>query len=501
MNIRQTIRQAFLAGLMVTLLSGCVPEDSVEFSGDGTAGIAKIKDCLYLVDGKTGQMQQIADGDIQPFPSITPDGKLIAYCQEVTLANFSDAVKLLPKYQVEVIDYYARQMQQKIVSDKGLVDNKFPEITEGPLDKNEDYRDWVVRYLCEKADQQLSEVITAAEVEKGKSQPLKVTELIVAPVGSAQENQRRIVTASILTLWRPVLSPDQKYVAYLSYKDIKDEKDQGEIRYDLYLAQLQGDIGDILVADNVAYGFAWGPDSKAITYLQNSDKEQEVDFALGMLNTQLITDANNVLLVEPLAAQQPQGDKQQATPPELTSRRLSEQAKATPFALVLFNSEIKIAYGPGNRIFFSAAALDLPAGKLNYDSGWTIFCWDPETEAITDILPRGVSENLDGNVGYFALSPDGKSVLLPLPKTRFKIYRLGSEAAVSPIEETEEMGEKNALIMAPAWKGDTEICCMVSKDSHFLKDYTGEKQDQNLIIIDTKGEFRSILSMPQSQKK
>jgi len=489
MNIRQTIRQAFLAGLMASALVGCVPEDSVEFSRDGAAGIAKIENTLYLVDGKTGQMQQIAQGDIQPFPSITPDGKWIAYCQKVSLDSFSDAVKLLPGYQVEVIDYYARQMQQTIIANNGLIKNKFPDLTEGPLNKSDECRDWVIRCLCENADPNLIAVLPPADLEKGKKLPLELSELIMAPTGTDRQKEQRIITASIFTLWRPVLSPGQKYVAYLSHKE---EKDEGGSRYSLYLSQIQGDITDVLVADSVACGFAWQPDGKAIAYLENNAKEAE-GFSLGILNNRLIADANDMLLAEPAPAEKT--DKQG----ELAAR--PAKGEATAIALGLFNPFIKVAYGLGGKIFFSAAGMSLPAGKLNGEPRWSIFCYDPVTESIADILPRGVSEDLDDNIGFFTISPDGRNILLPMPKTRFKIYTLGGDAALSPIEEAEGLGEKNTLVMAPTWKGNDEICCMVSKESHFLKDYTGEKQDQNLIIIDTKGEFRSILTMPESEKK
>jgi len=50
--------------LVVIFLAGCVPEDSLQWSEDGSIGLLKIEGALYLVDGQSGELTEIAKDNV-----------------------------------------------------------------------------------------------------------------------------------------------------------------------------------------------------------------------------------------------------------------------------------------------------------------------------------------------------------------------------------------------------------------------------------------------------
>ena len=66
------------------LFTGCIPEDSLQWSNDGSKGIYSKKGALYLVDGATGALAPIAPKETTTlWPAISPDGSQFAYGQIV----------------------------------------------------------------------------------------------------------------------------------------------------------------------------------------------------------------------------------------------------------------------------------------------------------------------------------------------------------------------------------------------------------------------------------
>jgi len=78
---------------------------------------------------------------------------------------------------------------------------------------------------------------------------------------------------------------------------------------------------------------------------------------------------------------------------------------------------------------------------------------------------------------------------------RFLVYEFGAGEAFSPIAEGEGFKiDDTEWKMAPAWKGNDQICCLVEKDSHLVegKEIKGESPNV-IIIIDTKGKLIRVL--------
>lgn len=468
--------------IAVIFLAGCVPEDSLQWSEDGSTGLLEIEEALYLVDGKSGELTEIEKDNVLPWPDISDDGKLIAYSQKVKCTNLSEALKALPPGQVKMVKYYAERLRRNILKTGGLSNDRFPFPEEGLLLPG-NYRNWAIRYLCENADDKLLEILGETGIEKGKEKEIVCSRIIVSP--SKSPDKRRIIATSIFPMTAMKLSPNGKFVSYLMHTQEGQVSNAFE-EYGLFIASLETDVKAMRVSHRVALGYDWRPDGKAIAYIEADSKNLlHDDFIIGTLGERTVADVNDNLL---------------ATPTELPDQGSAGTHQCTgntsELAGVIFYPWLKVVYGTGGRMFFSSAVLLLPASRRD-EAEWSLFCYDPVMATVADVLPASVS-NYSGEamvVTQFALSPDGKKVLLPMSKNRFLIYRFGDGSAVFPIEESEGFGEENVSTFLPEWKGNDEISALVSENSRFLKKEGEEKHKRKeVVILGSDGKFRRILS-------
>jgi len=467
---------AFFAAFV--FIAGCIPEDSLEWSEDGSVGLLKAGEGLYIVDGETGELTEVAKGDIGLLPDISKDGKLIAYSEKIDCNSLSKGLRLLPPGQVKMIKYYAEKTKKNILDTRGLVNEKFPFPEEGLL-LPEDYRNWAIRYLCENADSKLLDVLGSEGIEKGKEKAISYFQVVVAP--SSNPAQKRIATTSIFSIIATRFSPDTKSVAYLMHTQ-EGEVDNAMEEFGLYISSLDTDIKVIYVDSGVAFDYDWRKDGKAIAYLSADSKNLlDDDIILGTLSEKIIADSNGSLLAEP------------ADVPEHGSAGTHRcTGKTEELAGTVFYPWFKVEYGLDNRIFFVSFDLPLPVSKKD-EPGCSVFCYDPVTAAVVDVLPLSVSSytGLDFfNTSLFSLSPDGKRVLLPIMHNRFIVYTLGTGSMEIPIPEEEGFGEDEIPELAPSWKGNNEISFLVSGKSKFLPEpKEGEDQDdrEQIVVLGTDG--------------
>ena len=447
-------------------LTGCIPEDSLQWSEDGSVGLLRVEGALYLVDGQTGDLTEIARENVQILPDISKDGNLVAYSQQVKCNSLSEGLKLLPPGQVKIIEYYAEQTK-KLVSDAGgLVNNEFSFPDEGLMTPY-DYRNWAIRYLCENADSKLLEILGEEGINKGKEKEIHYMQVVVVP--SKALDKKQIVATNLFNTMAIKLSPNGKHVAYLMHTQEGQVSNSPE-EYALYVTPLKGDIKAMLVDHGVAFGYDWSKDATAIAYFDaDSGDLRNEELSLGTLRERPVADANGSLLAKPSTVPQ-QGSVQ-------THNCTSKTAS---LAGVIFYPWLKVQYGSGDRIFFSSCLLSLPLPASERDElRWSLFCYDSVTGTVTDVLPLSVSYYTYQAVGMsqFDLSPDGKNVLLPIKNNRFVGYELGTDSMGIPIEEDEGFGEEDGLELAPSWKGNNQISFLVSENSHYLAE-TKEGSDK-----------------------
>ncbi|MHC4843810.1 MAG: hypothetical protein ACYTEE_08430, partial [Planctomycetota bacterium] len=280
---------AIVALLLLALFyAGCIPEDSIEWSEDGSIGLLRKDDSLYLVDGQSGQLTEVSKEGVQPWPDISNDGSLIAYSQSVIFDSLEEGLQALPDGQVKLIRYTANKIKEAIIDANGLVNEEFPSPENNILVNN---NGWAIRYLCENPDSDLIGLLSEKSLQQGKEKEIECFKVIVAPTN--EPNNKTVVATSILTASRIEISPDMKNVAYLiGYP----ENDEG---HKLLIASLEEDISTIMVAESMALGYDWRPDGRAIAYM-SWDGEGGGDFPIGSLKERTVKDESHKFLAEPI---------------------------------------------------------------------------------------------------------------------------------------------------------------------------------------------------------
>lgn len=482
MNNRWMTYALVAFSLALLFFGGCIPEDSLQWSDDGSVGLLKAEGALYLVDGQTGDLTQIASGEVQLLPDISKDGSLVAYIEQVTCDSLSEGLKVLPAGQVKMIEFYAAQVKQNLLDAGKLTDGRFPFPEQGLLTP-EDYRNWAIRYLVENSDPKVSQIVGQEGIKKARELPLHYFRVVV--VSRKAPDKKNVVTTSLFAILGTKLSPNNQHVGYLMHTQ------QGQVsnafaEFGLYVASLKGDVQAVHVGDRVAFGYDWSKDGQRLAYLEADSRDlREDDLILGTLKERIVADAQGGLFATPAAP----SDQGLAYTHECTGQ-------TAKLAGAVFYPWLKVLYGSGGRIFFSSCLLPLPTGKKD-EPRWSLFCYDPVTAAVADVLPLGVS-NYTGQaimMSQFALSPDQKKVLLPIKNNRFIYYELGTDSIEFPIREDEGFGKEDAAELLPSWKGNDEISFLVSGKSHFLPkadEGVADSSEQIIVLKKSDGSSRVL---------
>ena len=187
-------RIAIIALLFAALFyAGCIPEDSLEWSEDGSIGLLRIDESLYLVDGQSGQLTEVSKEGVQPWPDISADGSLIAYAQSIKFDSFQEGLQTLPDSQIKMIKYAAEKIKEAIIDANGLTNNEFPSPEDNILSNK---KDWPIRYLCENAEGDLVKLLSETSLQQGKEMTLECFQVIVAPTN--EPNNKAVIATNLL---------------------------------------------------------------------------------------------------------------------------------------------------------------------------------------------------------------------------------------------------------------------------------------------------------------
>jgi hypothetical protein len=476
--------------IAVSFFAGCYPEDSLQWSKDGSTGIYRKKGALFIVDGNSGSLTQVAPKETTTrWPAVSPDGSQFAYGQIVKVDHFNKALKLLPPAQAKLIEAHAEILKQKILAE-GIKDSNFPFIGKpvatdaGQKDSfNDQHIAWVQRYLIENADTQLARRIGTELGNKTKSKDLTYCQLVCAP--TTDPNSRKILVTSSQQLWRIRFSPDSRLIAYGADRINGAAWDVG---YDLYIVSPAENIPAVFLAPATAAGYDFRADSRAIAYIKPEDEFFDTQKStLGTLVERTIIDPNGKFLASP---ENPDGNDSPAA--------YVCTGAAMELAGVLYHPWMHVSYAGENRIFFASAKMSLPSSKLDAEKQ-TIFCCDTLTGAISEIAHQIVLDFSQGNLYLFALSHDSRKILLHGKKNTLGIYALGGDLNLSKvlIDDNEGFGkgENPPLSLVAQWKGTDRVSCLVSEKSHFLtNDPNTPARRKEIVILDANGNLQQILS-------
>jgi hypothetical protein len=476
---KKNLIELFLISLyaIFILVVGCVPEDSLQWSQDGSVGIYSKKGALFLVDGNTGSLTKIEPNESTcPWPGISPNGNYLVYGQIVKVTDFDNALKLLPQSQVSQIKTNAELLKQRILAE-GLKNNELP----CPKDSfGEQFVSWVNRFLAENSDEVLDEKIGPELIKKIKEEELYYFQLVLAP--TAEPGNKKILATNSQKYWRIIFSQDSRLIAFSTDRT---SGDSFEVGFDLFVCSPAENVSPALVAPAVSVGYNFRPDSRAIVYMKPENENFDKDnFVVGSLVEKEIADADGKLLVSPVEG----ADK---AVPEYNCTGPSEELCGLSYYQWMFAE-----YAPDGRIFFSSMKMKLPSGKLDEEKG-TLFCYDPLTGAVSEILPQAVIDFTQSNFYLFSPSGDYKKILFPGNKNTLGIYTLSEEIDLSKVlvNTSEGFGDDSPPKLVAEWKGPDEISCLVSEKSHFLpKALDSPHRRKEIIILDTEGNLKQILS-------
>ena len=487
MNKKIIVRILLAASyIAAAFIAGCFPKDSLQWSKDGSTGIYSKSGALFIVDGNTGSITQVAPKETTTnWPAISPDGSRFAYGQIVKVDNFNNALKQLPPAQAKLIETHAEILKQKILAE-GIKDGNFPFIGK-PVAANSGLKDsftdlhvaWVHRFLVEKADTKLTQKIGSELIDKTKSNALTYCRLVCAP--TADPNNRKILATSTHQLWRIRFSPDSRIIAYGADRINGDALDVG---FDLYVVAPAENIPAAFLAPAAAVGYGFKPDSRAIAYIKPEVEFFEEKTVLGSLVERTLIDPNGKFLALP---EHLDGNDSPAI--------YVCTGTAAELAGVLYHPWMHVSYATDNRIFFASAKMSLPSSKLDEEKQ-TIFCLDLFTCAISEITPH-VPENWQENLYLFALSGDSRKILVPGNKNTLALYALGPDLDKTKVivDTNESFTDDSMPKLVAQWKGPDAFSCLVSEKSRFLTtDPNTPHRRKEIVILDTEGKLVKILS-------
>jgi Tol biopolymer transport system component len=460
----------FVLCCVLTLLVGCFPDNSIDWSRDGSWGLLRVKGKLFTVDGTSGALTPVEpNGGVSLMPDISSDGKRIAYVKGFACPTVEEGFKLFPATVVAMIRRDAQRLREKVIS--GVVLPTDLPLGEGSkLDSEESYHRWVVRAMCEDPNALLVTRLGQDKLEECRKCEIGYNRLIVAD--RADPGRNTTLVTMPMAMYRPRFSPDGRYVAYVMSTPQDKEKAI------LILASADGRIDAMEVTAGIAMGYDWRPDSKALAYVK-----QDGDPILGAVEEKVLVDDDGVILskaIDPTA--------------EASVCTHTSTGAAKQFAGTLFQPLMSVQYGLDGRVLFSSASATIPTAELDQPRS-SLFCYDRLTGTVTDILPSALRNQTSENVNYFRLSPDGKGLLVPLQYNRFALYELGSNDVTFPLEAGEGFGADNMPDFVPAWKGNDQITCLVPETSHFLKGTDGQPhRRKEIVVLGTDGQLQKVLS-------
>jgi hypothetical protein len=472
---------------MFIFVVGCVPEDSLQWSQDGSVGLYSKKGVLFLVDGNTGSLTQLESNESTcPWPGISPDGSYLAYGQVVKVTDFDRAINSLPQSQVNQIKTNAELLKQRILAE-GLKNDELP----WPKDTfGEQFISWVNRFLAENSDVALDEKIGPELVKKIREEELHYFQLVFVP--TAEPGNKKILATNSQKFWRIIFSPDSRLIAFSTDRI---SGDSFEVGFDLFVCSPAENIPPALIAPAVSIGYNFRPDARAIVYMKPENENFDKDkFVLGSLVEKEITDAGGKLLVSSAESNDKAAPQYNCTGP-------SEELCGLSYYQWMFAE-----YAPNGRIFFSSMEMKLPSSKLDEEKG-TLFCYDSFTGAVSEILPQAVIDFTQSNFYLFSFSRDYKNILFPGNKNTLGIYAgnkntlgiytLGGDTDSSKVlvNADEGFGDDSPPKLVPEWKGPDEVSCLVSEKSHFLnQDPNAPHHRKEIVILDTEGNLKQVLS-------
>jgi len=359
-EITMRIANTCVALLALLLAGGCRVEERMVWSPDGSRAAVLLPQGLCLMDPNGTLSSPVANNVTAA--AWLPNGQGLVLRREISVTNWTDAVRLLPPAEIATVESLARGMIDVMKGalaaaggDASAVDEKFFK----PLHiEMSEYLSAILLCLRDTRPAELRQAVQGVrDWEKMLSEPVEVkaNELSILQLAG---NSTRVLERTIQELGEAHPSPDGRAVAFLR-------------RSTLSVAPLDGGTNRVCVAENVVGDFDWTPDGKALVYAVRLHEKWE---------------ANAVNLVR------------------IERRAVEGEALPLASASVAFLPRVRCL--TDGRVLFASLALQLPA-PANAAQEARFYLVDPAQRIETVPSPAGA---LPAELGSFALSPDGRQV-------------------------------------------------------------------------------------------
>jgi hypothetical protein len=177
----------FVLCSVLTLVIGCLPDNSIDWSADGSYGLLRVKGRLFAVDGTSGALTTIEPDGVSIMPGISSDGKHIAYVKGFACSTVEEGFKRFPANVVEMIRRDAQRLGEKVIAG-AVLPTDLPLGNESKLDSEESYHRWVVRAMCEDANALLVTRLGRDKLEECRKCEIGYIRLIMADRAEPGQN-------------------------------------------------------------------------------------------------------------------------------------------------------------------------------------------------------------------------------------------------------------------------------------------------------------------------
>jgi len=434
------------AVMLVALNAGCLPEKRIVWSPDGERAAIAAPNGLFLIDAQGKVLKPRLTGTAVRC-NWFPDSRRLAVVHESKVETWRDVTDMFNAVQTGKIKELANTLRQRVLAYEGDWD-------QFELDPDDNTPTAIeigmLLYLRDHLADGLPEKLGDKWEDVENLHP-DIHQLQLFTVTQEKLKPGKMLVRSFCEIYQPKVAPNGRHVAFLM--PLFDGTDD-----DPALHVVSCESGDPRpVAENVGLDHDWSPDGRRLVFIQSSAQnfENTHGVQLGSLVTIGIAKENGSLL----PAWEDQRD----------------------LVGLLFNPLLAVRWLSDDRLLFSSFEATLPTTTHDMPQQWSLFVFDPRMPAsIHRVLGRDFSEPLEVSVPLFALSPDGKRVLLPGPNGQVVLHDFASSETKSLIEDVSAHDKRQSL---PTWRNNVDVC---------LVRPSGDEQGEGEVVLWHEGQFKPL---------
>ncbi len=410
------------AGLLV-LAAGCTVEERMVWSPDGTRAAVETGDGGLCLADTNGLLSASIASDVVDAAWL-PDGRGLVLLREMTVTNWSEAVRMLPDTDVVPVKAVAGALPAALTSGLAAVGNDYEALGDRivePLEALNLPLEAALLCLRDAHPRMWADLVSilqsvtnkpGTEGELREAARAVVREVRVLRLdGGRPAGAPVVIERTLRKLAEPRPSPSAAVVAYT-----RDDT--------LIVAPLDGVTGRVEIAERVAGSYDWTPDGRALVFaVRFTDEWGTAGLNLAHIQRRNAVDANGV----PAAG------------------------ASEPLAMSAFAFPPRVRCLPDGRVLFAGVPMTLPAAEVAGASRFFVVAAGG-TNAGPVAIP-GDPASLPTDLAAFAVSPDGRRVAIAesgSDAVAVLEVATGALEVVSP-----SRGAKSRAL--PAWRGNGEL--------------------------------------------